>query len=507
MKRLRRHLLTTLRWYRSPAGLFSIAVLIFAVAALMWRETTASIAALVVFAGLLVPYKFARDRADWVARLHDRDRSATTAAQQLSSNMNRVESALALSPTIDEVESLQAVHIESVDARIRKLTGLVSEHAAANASQVEKLTAEQRATSHGTNSQFQILSDEQQTFAALTTSSTRDLTASVESLRAQLIERDAKIGDLQQELARLLEEVGRLTEQVGPLIDRVDQIDKTQELAVNTRDDLDRIRGELNELESQRQRVVVVEQEVTALTAQRDRDAEQLQTATNDVSQKLSRDLDAQSTKLFRQVEGLMSLYATVEPKMPLPHLDGWAVSPEAAAYLTRVILRDKPELVVETGSGASTLVAALALAKNQHGVVVALEHDRSFADATRRELRDHGVEKYARVVDAPLLQTSVGGDDYRWYDLGKAELDGNIGLLLIDGPPGDTNHLARYPAIPLLSPWLTPSTVIVVDDASRPDEKEMLERWNGEFGLFFEQLDSNRDVVKAQLLRDPRQL
>lgn len=45
------------------------------------------------------------------------------------------------------------------------------------------------------------------------------------------------------------------------------------------------------------------------------------------------------------------------------------------------MIADERPELIVDTGSGVSTLVAAYALQKLGRGKVVALEHDRAYAN------------------------------------------------------------------------------------------------------------------------------
>ena len=37
----------------------------------------------------------------------------------------------------------------------------------------------------------------------------------------------------------------------------------------------------------------------------------------------------------------------------------------------------------------------------------------------------------------------------------------------------------SRYPALPALEPRLAPGAIVVLDDATRPGEREILERWS----------------------------
>jgi len=83
-----------------------------------------------------------------------------------------------------------------------------------------------------------------------------------------------------------------------------------------------------------------------------------------------------------------------------------------------------------------------------------------------------------AEVRLAPLRSLRVDGEDYRWYDTAAVEdLDG-IDLLLVDGPPAAVGPLARYPAVPRLESKLSPTATIILDDAARSDERQILMRW-----------------------------
>src|SRR5262249_37216176 len=140
--------------------------------------------------------------------------------------------------------------------------------------------------------------------------------------------------------------------------------------------------------------------------------------------------------------------------------------------------LSKKPHVTLECGSGSSTLMLARCAQKIGTGHVYSLEHNATYANKTRQELAAQGLENWATVIDAPLVDYSSLPGHY-WYSLDNLQLeDGCAELLVIDGPPYETCRLARYPSIPLLRRYLSINASIVLDDAYRDDEKEILRQW-----------------------------
>nr|WP_277605212.1 class I SAM-dependent methyltransferase [Glycomyces sp. L485] len=151
---------------------------------------------------------------------------------------------------------------------------------------------------------------------------------------------------------------------------------------------------------------------------------------------------------------------------------------------------------VLECGSGTTTVIMAYAMRSLGSGTVTALEHDPRFAELTRRELTVRGLADWAEVVDAGLSEVEVDGDLWRWYDT-AAIPSGELDMLLVDGPPADTGLQARYPALPLLADRLAGYAVVVLDDANRPDERAITERWTGRFPQFeLQRLKHERGTV-----------
>ena len=188
----------------------------------------------------------------------------------------------------------------------------------------------------------------------------------------------------------------------------------------------------------------------------------------------------AAERRLFSQLEALAWLRDELELQRPLPPTRGAATAPDALLELVRIIDRTEPAHILELGCGVSTIVMAARLKSAGKGSVVALEHEARYAEATRAELRAQGLEDVATVVDAPLTDVRIGDADWRWYTL-DAGVPERVDVLFVDGPPAGTGPLARYPAVPLLLDRLAPGATVLVDDGDRPDEQEMVRRWESE--------------------------
>lgn len=179
-----------------------------------------------------------------------------------------------------------------------------------------------------------------------------------------------------------------------------------------------------------------------------------------------------------------------VPTDQPMPTLGAnWAATPATILFIVDRILGDPArETILECGSGASTVWAAAAFRRRGHGHVFSLDHEAEFAEVTRRNLRTHGLEAWATVIDAPLTEVDVPGrDPMPWYDVAglPADLPG-VDLLFVDGPPRPTGPQARYPAFPVLRHLLAPGALVVLDDTNRRDERDIAKAWQREPGVSF---------------------
>jgi predicted O-methyltransferase YrrM len=180
----------------------------------------------------------------------------------------------------------------------------------------------------------------------------------------------------------------------------------------------------------------------------------------------------------YQQLVAWIELRDLLEPEGFMPPLRGWAASPDVVRLLVDVIRAGTTRLVVECGSGSSSVWLGLALKRFGGGRLVALEHDEEFCATSRAMVAAYGLDDIVEVRHAPLTAWDGGPETQPWYDLSAVEELKDIDLLLVDGPPEATGPQARYPAGPVLFPRCKSGCTVLLDDAGRPDEQVLSDRW-----------------------------
>lgn len=159
-------------------------------------------------------------------------------------------------------------------------------------------------------------------------------------------------------------------------------------------------------------------------------------------------------------------------PADSLPNLGSWKADIGLLTLVADHILEHRPQLVVEFGAGASSLVIAKALQAAGGGRLISFEQHADFVEATRIWLRDYGVD--ADIRAAPLTRAPGGWPGF-WYDHGP--LPDGIDLMVIDGPPWALHPMTRGAAETLFDK-IAPGGTIMLDDAARPGERLVARRW-----------------------------
>lgn len=239
-----------------------------------------------------------------------------------------------------------------------------------------------------------------------------------------------------------------------------------------------------------------------------------------------------------KQVESFIGIQTYLTRGRLLPDMHAWRVSPDFAFYVINLIEENEYDLIIEFGSGTSTILAAEAvhrqlkrraagtLLSEKHGGgkppgiscqteedleqlahlppavsgpaaadpakprprIVSFEHQRPFFEQTQAKLRRAGVAGMVELVLAPLgdYAASEGGNFlfYSCEETFAALSEGLSGdrakvLVIVDGPPAVTGKHARYPALPIVLRHLAGHSLdILLDDYVRQDEKEIVEKW-----------------------------
>lgn len=152
-------------------------------------------------------------------------------------------------------------------------------------------------------------------------------------------------------------------------------------------------------------------------------------------------------------------------------------MNPTGLLWLTHLVERTRPSLIVECGSGTSTVWLGLALRRNGHGRLVSLENHPDYLVRTTGFVAAHGLSEIVEVRGSALVDTETPRGSMSWYGLPE-ELPSGIDLLIVDGPPGQTGSHARYPALPVLRDRLSPGATVVLDDTGRHPEQDILQFW-----------------------------
>lgn len=224
---------------------------------------------------------------------------------------------------------------------------------------------------------------------------------------------------------------------------------------------------------------------------------ERLQRIENDLVglREIVRTRDDRSKQRLNAAVASLSSLISILPEMnikgvvpPFPH-QGFSITGEEAAFLFHLIRRQRPKLIMELGSGSSTVLFAAALRANGGGRIISVEHDSEHVERTRTMLRHADLLDRVELVLAPLVDVTLNGRTFQWYDLGAklATLAEKIDFLFVDGPPGKVQTLSRFPALPMLASHLSLRALVMVDDGAREDEIRMVEMWRELDGMSFE--------------------
>ena len=175
-----------------------------------------------------------------------------------------------------------------------------------------------------------------------------------------------------------------------------------------------------------------------------------------------------QSMIAYRQTEAFIQLSNLMQFKSAIPPTRSWAASPDLLLLISETVKKNKPALVVELGSGVSTLVCAKSGARK----VISIDNSEQYGGKTRDLLKEHKV-RGVEIRIAPLRPYANGSE---WYEVSALKELKKIDLLIVDGPPGSKNPEARYPALREFKDKLSAKAIVIIDDVNRDGERKLAE-------------------------------
>jgi predicted O-methyltransferase YrrM len=192
-------------------------------------------------------------------------------------------------------------------------------------------------------------------------------------------------------------------------------------------------------------------------------------------------------------------LPAEIEAVLP-DGRDEYEISPDLARLLAGIVLRCRPDSVLEFGSGRSSLVMARALGAAGGGRLTSVENAPAFGrDAWALTERVMGVDA-RQVVSKVRVMLTPGGPFNGYVEAAPAlAARAPYDLVLIDGPSGPLGRdWTMFAAIR----HLNPGALVIVDDTARPGERRAVERWLRRWPGLSVVLDQATRTRGATLLR-----
>ena len=163
---------------------------------------------------------------------------------------------------------------------------------------------------------------------------------------------------------------------------------------------------------------------------------------------------------------------------------EAFAVGSDSLNFLQSRVRSLRPSVVLELGSGHSTVALAGAMEdlyqEDERIRVFSIDENLEWLETTRSLLRSADLGSRVKLAYCPLNEQAVGRHGSRCYDLSDEFLadflDGRPDLVLIDGPSGGGN--ARLATLPRLAPHLASPCTVFLDDAFRTDEVRVISMW-----------------------------
>lgn len=216
-------------------------------------------------------------------------------------------------------------------------------------------------------------------------------------------------------------------------------------------------------------------------------------TQDNDTSRSAEAKFEQQLNRIQQDLTGLANdnlAYAKLPKLNPSQYLP-WtqsAIRPASLALVLNEIQIHNRKLIVECGSGISTLYIASVI-EGTDTKLISIDNDKSWQDVVRRQASQMNINlDSVKFIEAPLAPCELSPSGLQWYDTEriKDSLTDPIDLLLVDGPIAGGGDLAesRYPALPFFQENLAEDFAVFLDDCNRAGEQKIAQSWCQQFKL-----------------------
>jgi len=302
----------------------------------------------------------------------------------------------------------------------------------------------------------------------------------------------------EQELQKLKSELESKTKEFQESINKEKIAKETSQKELNAvKTQLETKRQELtNSQQSKEQELQKLKSELESKTKELNDMKVQLEGINNEIDRKdallevqsnIKEHINRTSKNIIKQTEAYIALKYYLDKPL---NYHNWPISPDIALFMAQKIEQENYDLILEFGSGTSTVLFANISKQKKHAdtkdvKIISLEHSEEYWNKTKKLLRAYKLEKFAKVKYCPLEEYTYLDQLFQYYDcqnifkkLQKKNRYEKL-LVLVDGPPASIGELSRFPAILYLLEFFPNKEIhIVLDDFSRKDEQDTLEKW-----------------------------
>ena len=178
---------------------------------------------------------------------------------------------------------------------------------------------------------------------------------------------------------------------------------------------------------------------------------------------------------------------------------DGWQADEDYLIIIAKHILDKKPRIIVEAGSGLSTVVMARAMQVNNfEAKLTSMEHLPEYRERTLGWLKERNIGHYVNLKCFEL----TGVPAFYRYNFRISRID----MMVVDGPPSNVHPMARYGAKRLFKS-LSPGASVFLDDLNRPGERAIHDIWGWELKNFkFTKVETKRGLLVLEKERGDKQ-
>ncbi len=162
-----------------------------------------------------------------------------------------------------------------------------------------------------------------------------------------------------------------------------------------------------------------------------------------------------------------------------------WPMASDSLTFIVSLIANLRPKHILEFGTGISTYVMAKACSMlNLKCKITSIDHDPEFGEAVaRRYLDTIKTTNEINFLFSPLVARCFGEKHLPSYYIKQEQADSLsvADLVLIDGPPSYLG--GREGILYQTMDYAAPGTIVLLDDANRNEEKNIIHNWRDTLG------------------------